>query len=145
MPQAGAVVRPGDVTVLGSPTWASFTPTWTASSGGQSLGNGTLLGRYCQSGKIVFFQIKLLFGSTTVRGSGRYSFGGLPVARAGLNIQAVSCYAEAAGGLRYGGAAQVDSGGVFSMNLGTTEITATTPVSWASGTTIAVAGFYESV
>lgn len=143
MPNAGEIIRPGDVATLGTPTWANFTPTWTTSGGGQSLGNGTLTGRYCQTGKLVFFQIKLTFGSTTVRGAGRYGFGGLPVARA-TSPQVASAYVEDNGGLRYGGAAQIDGGGVFSINLGSVEVSATTPVTWGTSDLMVVEGFYEA-
>jgi hypothetical protein len=142
MPASGDIILPGTFTSLGSPTWATFTPTWASSGGGQSLGNGTLTGRWAQSGKIVFFRIQLTFGSTTARGSGRYSFGGLPVSRA-VTPQAVSSYVE--GTARYGGAAQVDGSGVFSINVGATEVTATTPFTWAAGNLLVVQGSYESV
>ncbi len=41
--------------------WTSYTPTWT----NLTVGNGTLVGRYCQVGKVVTASIKLTFGSTT--------------------------------------------------------------------------------
>jgi len=53
--------------------WTSYTPTWTAISTNPSLGNGTLTGHYIQLGKIVFFRIKLTFGSTTTAGNGSWS------------------------------------------------------------------------
>lgn len=61
------------LTALGAFTdWASFTPTWAASGGGQSLGNGTLSGRYWQLGKLVIAQWNLTFGSTSSAGSSGY-------------------------------------------------------------------------
>jgi hypothetical protein len=45
--------------------WTAYTPTWTSDSGSPSIGNGTLVGRYKQLGKTVFFNLKLTYGSTT--------------------------------------------------------------------------------
>lgn len=53
--------------------WASYTPTWTATSN-PSLGNGTLVGRYHKIGRTVVVEINLIPGSTTTFGSGGYSF-----------------------------------------------------------------------
>lgn len=145
MPRPGDIVRAGDVTTLGTPTWSTFTPTWTAAGGGNSLGNGTLQGRWCQAGKIVFFHIRLVLGSTSTPGTGRYAFGGLPVSRAGFSLQAVNVYVEDAGGLRYGGTAQVDGSGIFAMNLGNLEIAGNVPMVWGVNDSITVSGFYESV
>ena len=41
--------------------WTSYTPSFT----NLTVGNGTLVGRYCQVGKIVTASMKLTFGSTT--------------------------------------------------------------------------------
>jgi len=62
-------------------TWQSFTPVWSSSSTAPSIGNGTRVGRYIQIGKLVTYQGKILFGSTTTFGTGIYSFT-LPVTAA---------------------------------------------------------------
>lgn len=145
MPSSGERVLPGSFTTLGSPTWSAFTPTWTAATTAPVLGNGTLQGRWAQSGKLAFFHIKLTLGSTTTKGSGRWGFGGLPVGRANP-LSAVSAFAEDVGGTgRWGGAAQVDGSGVFSINFGNSEVTATVPFVWAAGDLLVVQGFFESV
>jgi hypothetical protein len=42
-------------------TWTTWTPSWT----NVTIGNGTVTARYIQIDKVVFFTLKLLFGSTT--------------------------------------------------------------------------------
>lgn len=58
--------------------WDTYTPTWSTGGTQPSLGNGTLVGRYKQIGKVIFVTIKLTFGSTTSFGSGVCLFS-LPV------------------------------------------------------------------
>lgn len=55
-----------------TPIWASWTPTWTTSTGANtpSFGNATVTGTYCQTGDIVFFRLEITFGSTTNFGGG---------------------------------------------------------------------------
>lgn len=57
-------------------TWAnnlgvgqSFTPTWTATGGGASIGNGTLTGRYWEIGDLIIAHYYLAMGSTSNQGS----------------------------------------------------------------------------
>ena len=50
--------------------WLDYTPTWGNQGGtSQSLGNGTLNGRYTRSGKQCHFNIQLVMGSTTTYGT----------------------------------------------------------------------------
>lgn len=55
-----------------TPIWASWTPTWSTSSGSAtpSFGNATVTGTYCQTGNIVFFRLEITFGTTTNFGGG---------------------------------------------------------------------------
>jgi hypothetical protein len=50
---------------VGATDWAAWTPTWT----NLTVGNATQTARYSQSGKTVFFTLKLVFGSTTSMGT----------------------------------------------------------------------------
>lgn len=59
----------------------TYTPTWTSSGTAVALGNGTLTGHYLKIGKLVFYSISLVAGSTTTFGTGTYNFA-LPVAAA---------------------------------------------------------------
>jgi hypothetical protein len=45
----------------GSLAWQVWTPTWT----NLSVGNGSVIARYAQVGKLVFYNISLTFGTTT--------------------------------------------------------------------------------
>lgn len=60
--------------------WTAFVPTWT----NLTVGNGTLTARYYQIGKLVYFKLDLILGSTTsISGSVAFT---LPVtATAGTN------------------------------------------------------------
>ena len=57
----------------------SYVPTWTQSTSNPSLGNGTLVGEYRKVDKEVDFFIQLTLGSTTIVGSGTFTFA-LPAA-----------------------------------------------------------------
>ena len=54
--------------------WQNYTVVWTASSTNPSIGNGSLISRYCVIGKICFFNIYLVAGSTTTFGAGEWMF-----------------------------------------------------------------------
>lgn len=68
-----------DAKFTSTSTWTSYTPTWTADGGTlPTLSNGTLTGRYVQSGKVVTVMGRLVIGSSTSSGAGSWSFA-LPV------------------------------------------------------------------
>lgn len=81
----------------GSPAWVAYTPTWTMSSGGQALGNGTVVGRYRRIGKTIHYTIEFTIGSTTTIGTGQPQFT-LPVAPREVNL------------MHYGQAVFIDGG-----------------------------------
>jgi hypothetical protein len=58
-----------------SGAWTTWTPSYT----NLTLGNGTVVARYCQIGKVVFFNFFLTFGSTTSMTAANPTFS-LPVA-----------------------------------------------------------------
>lgn len=55
-------------------TWTSYTPVWTAATTNPVIGNGTITGAYAAAGKLIFYRISIIGGSTTTWGSGAYSF-----------------------------------------------------------------------
>ena len=58
-----------------STLWQAYTPTWGSSGTQPTLGNGTLFGRYVQTGpKTITFRVFLKIGSTTSGGTGVYTF-----------------------------------------------------------------------
>jgi hypothetical protein len=60
-----------------SGAYTAYTPAWTAPTP-PAIGNGTIIGKYIQIGKMVVGQIRIVMGSTTTFGVGVYSFS-LPV------------------------------------------------------------------
>lgn len=57
--------------------WVPFTPTWTNTSGTNTLGNGLLSGRWRYWGATTIqFVINFTWGSTTTSGPGDWRFGG---------------------------------------------------------------------
>ena len=63
--------------------WTTYTPTWTATGGTPTIGNGTLTGAYIQAGDLCHFWFRFVMGSTTSVGTTTGWTFGLPVAVAG--------------------------------------------------------------
>ncbi|MEW1803195.1 hypothetical protein ACIGO7_35265 [Streptomyces virginiae] len=61
--------------------WASFTPTWTAFTTNPTLGNGTLVSRWCRVGRMINWMGTLTLGSTSNGGTGLWRMS-IPVAAA---------------------------------------------------------------
>ena len=66
--------------------WTVYTPTWYTTGAAASIGNGSLTGRYVTIGATIIGEIRLIFGSTSNRGSGTYRFS-LPTAGVAENFQ----------------------------------------------------------
>lgn len=49
--------------------WTAYTPTWAATGGTPTLGNGTLEGNYAKYGNMLLLRIQLTIGSTTSMGT----------------------------------------------------------------------------
>jgi hypothetical protein len=52
----------------------NYTCTWTAGSGGNSIGNGSLVAQYEVVDQVCHVRILLTWGSTTANGTGSYTF-----------------------------------------------------------------------
>jgi len=61
---------------------------WTASTTNPLIGNGSVTGRFVQIGKAIFGEVRLIAGSTTLRGTGTYRIS-LPFTGNGANYQPV--------------------------------------------------------
>ncbi len=59
-----------DIATALTAAWTPYVPTWTASAGSPSIGNGTLAGAYRRVGKTLDFQVDLLYGSSSSAGTG---------------------------------------------------------------------------
>lgn len=75
--------------------WQSYTPVITASLA-PTIGNGTLTGSYLFLGTTLFFNIHLLWGSTTGTSSGSFSFS-LPVTCAASQVAACRVFDSSSG------------------------------------------------
>jgi len=152
---------PGDTTVLWLDTaatavgvdldaWTAYTPTWGASVN-PSIGNGTIVGRYKQIGKVVHFTIKLTAGSTTSFGAGTWVLY-LPITAQSSTYQFVGNVLDSSTGDRYQAIGAGDIQGdtsYFSVLVNSTTassplITTGNPMSWASGDTLTISGTYEA-
>jgi len=125
--------------------WSSYTPSWTTTGTAPSLGNGTLVGKFKQVGKTVFFRSSLTIGSTTTVGTGNWMFS-LPVtAISGLSQ---TCSAMVAQGSNvYGSVGWINgTNGIFRTYVGSsnTGVSNTVPNAWASTHTINWTGVYEA-
>jgi hypothetical protein len=133
--------------------WTAYNPTWTSDSGTPSINNGSLVGRYKQIGKTVFFNLKLTYGSTTTGGAGAWMFG-LPVTAYDANYQFPVSILNS--GLAWYGAIAngnyKNSTSHFSIihqnDTATTvwgAVTTGAPFTFGASDTLTVSGSYESI
>lgn len=91
--------------------WTPYTPTWTASAGSPSLGNGTLSGRYKKNGRTVHLALTLTGGSTTTYGTaGAYWIFSLPASHTAAFTASGAVNAVDTGVLDYTGFCKIVSG-----------------------------------
>jgi hypothetical protein len=134
--QSDAITPPG--------AWQSWAPTL---SGGWANGNGTWVARYVQIGKTVHYQAVFTIGSTTTKGTSlTYS---LPITansstaltqvdfRTNVNATFVSYLVNTT-------TASVLCLTVSGTNVIRTNITATVPLTWATGNELYFSGTYEA-
>jgi hypothetical protein len=125
--------------------WTAYTPTLTGSTTNPT--NFTIVGQWVQAGKMIDFRVLVTFTAGATAGSGVYNIS-LPIAPNWSAFEAVgTCTAvDSSTSTRYGMAA-VFSGGtnLSAVNSSGSRLSATFPVAWASGDTIAISGSYESI
>lgn len=145
-----------DLTLTGG-AWTGYTPTLTAATTNPTVGNGSIIGRYKQYGKVVFFAVEFVFGSTSTAGSGAWAISlppGLPVTNAsGTPVQVGQCNGSV-GGLRFHADATLSpTATTFQMFAPTsnTQVALTTVQqtvmgnAWANGNFIRITGTYETL
>ena len=141
-----------DFTWVASPaagTWQSYTPTYT----NLTVGNGTVVSRYTQSGKLVTVNFSIVFGSTTSLTGGTPAVS-LPVnCTSGFNELVVAFgKVEDTGTAFYnGGAMLVDPDRfrwqVFVANstyLTSDNVSPTVPMTWTTGDKYSTSFTYEA-
>lgn len=134
----------GTGTSLGA--WTSFTPTLGGT--GWAIGNGTVTGRYCQIGKLVFFQLSIIFGSTSTFGTGQLTIS-TPTTRATSGAGAATLntnFLDVSTGTRVAGYGRIGSGAttVLMHQTDYNTIVDTRPFTWANGDIIELNGTYET-
>jgi hypothetical protein len=143
----------GKAEVADIPTglWLPYTPVWTASGTAPAIGNGSIVGRYCQMGDVVLYIGRMTAGATTTFGTGSYSWS-LPVTSAqGLSGNSVigSCWIRDSSGNDYQGQL-VDGTTTFIVRPGASsfggnsQVGATAPMTWANGDFISWQCTYEA-
>lgn len=149
----GGSIVPSDLAsgAGGTWVWQTWTPTWT----NLTIGNATVNARYIQVGKIIFYNIGVLLGNTSVMGTNP-SFT-LPVAFGGTVSNTNSVHlgdggiALAPNGTVFYARAQLGGGGalvtyeqVVSSNVVFAGPNSTSPFTWTTGSCIDLQGFYQT-
>lgn len=94
-------------------TWKSYTPSWTSSAAGPTIGNGTLVGRYLYRPQLVIAEVRLVFGSTTgLAGTGVWFFS-LPITASAATVGGGSCFYLDTGTQDYAGVIKMESTTTF--------------------------------
>jgi hypothetical protein len=154
-PNSGLTESAAGLAMTGSTggAWSTYSPALTASGVtgpvAPTVGNGTLLGYYQQSGKMVDFNVTYTTGTTSTRGFGYW---GLSLPVAAINIagrrQILAAHASIPGIGDLSGTWQIEGGQIIRMHFaagGKDEaLRHAWPVSLPAGTVIAVSGRYEA-
>lgn len=122
--------------------WTAYTPTWGGATA-PALGNGTITGQYILADELVFWRLRLVFGSTTTLGTGTYTFS-LPVAgdTSGYDV-AGHGFARDDSASAYMPLAARLVGSNCDLVTGTgSRVNPTTPFAWAAGDSIGLSGMY---
>jgi hypothetical protein len=136
------------VPMLQTGSWTSYTPTLA----NLTLGNGTLNARYAVVGKTLFFYFQLTLGSTSAVGSGpTISFPAGITSALANNAPFGFGTTSSIGGNRYAFVLYQNSSSNYSprvLNASATyiaheSVTATVPVTWATGQTMYFNGTTE--
>jgi hypothetical protein len=127
--------------------WTTYTPTFT----GLTVGNGTLVARYCQVGKLVSVMIRLTFGSTTSIPGGFVQFG-LPIVSGVSSGGVGNAYLLDSGTADYPAICKQDSISSYSLNpilangtyASLASMTGTVPFTWTTNDVIQITLNYEA-
>lgn len=92
--------------------WGTYTPAWTASAGAPAIGNGSITGRYKETGRTFHITITLTGGGTTTYGTlGAFWRFGLPASFGVATTNFVGAWRSTDAGVQeYTGIACLDAG-----------------------------------
>lgn len=142
-PSASTFLR-GDGAWAGA--FSTYTPSWTASAVNPAVGDGAILGRYLQIGKLVHLKISLTMGTTTTYGTGDWRFS-LPVtASASVASNGEAAFFDTSGAAYYRGLSRWNGANlqVRTNASPTVLVDATNPFTWANGDTLQIDLWYEA-
>lgn len=113
--------------------WTSYTPTWTATGGTPTIGNGSLTGNYIKAGQLCHVRILLSFGSTTsVSGTTNWQLS-LPFA-AVEPVAGSFVFYDASAAMQSGQTVRESGGSTILAQTGASAyVGATSPATWATG------------
>ena len=133
-------------------SWSAWTPTWT----NLTVGNATQTARYSQSGKTVFFSLKLVLGSTSsVASSPNFTFPVTPASVTAAQASVVQVVYLDAGTAGYLGTSDPRNRTTTTITINAPSntvqlqeqdrsVSSTVPFTWVSTDTIWVSGMYEA-
>lgn len=136
----------------GAPAWVSWTPTLT----NLTLGNGVVVAKYMQIGKLVFCRLSIVLGSTSaVSGAVQFSLPVTRVAFAGVSGVAplgLSRFYDLSALTAYEGniiSTTTTTGNPIVFNaagtyLSAVQLSSTIPFTWVTGDEIGTEFFYEA-
>lgn len=113
-------------------TWTSYTPTWAATGGTPTIGDGTLTGEYIEAGELCHARVRLTIGSsTTIAGTTAWNFS-LPFTSVGAAAGSVLVYDASAA--MSAGTAMIQSGAaiMFAHIQGTGLVGNAIPMGWVN-------------
>ena len=131
-------------TTLSAGVWQAFTPSFT----NVTVGDGTAAGRYTVIGGTLFVRAAFTLGATSAIGTGPTMTLPATLAAVGTpDTEPVGSLVIADGTVRFVGALRLTSAtevGLFAQGVGSTyatatQVTATVPMTWASGDSFALA------
>lgn len=129
-----------DVDTIADMTWANFAAVWTAATTNPVVGNGEIISRYQQTGKLITFSGRISMGSTTTYGSGAWSVS-IPATAKTTTVNQIgypgaAYLSDASNSANRQGGICILSGTtalVFVGGTGGGSVGSTVPFTWASG------------
>jgi len=122
--------------------WAAYTPTFFR----LDVGNGFLTAREMQIGRTTFYELRIIFGTTSTVGLSPVGFTVPRAAVAATNIQSYGRVLCLQGGEFYAGHTWLADATLMYIHINghpTIGIGTNTPFTWGNGATLFVQGFYE--
>ena len=121
--------------------WTSYTPSWTATGGTPSLGNGTLTGHYLLAGNLLAIRIALTWGSTTsATGTSVWRFS-LPSGITAPPPNALQAFSyDSSANINYSAIGFGDTTTLGAGTHGGQNVGNTIPFTWATGDALVIQG-----